>query len=65
MKLYEIKNEDYDTKRVAATDMREALTKYENYLRNHINADYSYTDIFRKVTTCVCLGEYMQDDVIV
>lgn len=64
MQLYEIKNENYETKRVAATDMMSALAKYENYLRNSINVDYSYTDIFKKVTTCVCLGEYIQDDVI-
>lgn len=65
MQLYEIKNEDYETKRVAANDMREALAKYEKYLESHFNGDYSYIETFRKVTTCVCLGEYIQSDVIV
>ena len=65
MQLYEIKNEDYETKRVAANDMREALTKYANYLSNHFNADYSYIETLRTVTSCVCVGEYKQDDVIV
>jgi hypothetical protein len=65
MQLYEIKNEDYETKRVAATDMREALAKYETYLSDTFNADYSYIETFRKVTTCTHIGEYVQDDVIV
>ncbi len=65
MQLYEIKNKDYETKRVAAEDMSLALSKYQNYLRNHINVDYSYVETFRKVTTCICLGDYIQEDVIV
>lgn len=64
MQLYEIKNEDYETKRVAAEDMSLALSKYQKYLADHISIDYSHMGIFRKIKSCVCLGEYNDDDVI-
>lgn len=64
MKLYRIKNNNYVEKQVAATDMREALTKYENYLRNHINADYGYIEIFRNITSCTYVSEYEEQDII-
>lgn len=64
MLLFEIKNEDYETQRVAADDMREALSKYYDYLRLHVNADYSFYEVFTKIKSCVCLGEYVEDDVI-
>lgn len=64
MKLYEIKNEDYETKRVAADDMGEAMDKYRRYLHDHINIDYSDYEIFKKIKSCTCLGEYQNDDII-
>ena len=65
MKLYEIKNNDYETKKVAAENMDEALVKYRKYLFDHINSDYSYMAIFNQITSCIYLSEYQGDDVIV
>lgn len=64
MKIYEIKNNDYETKRVVAENMEEALTKYRKHLQVHINADYSYMAIFNQITSCHYIGEYEEDDVI-
>jgi hypothetical protein len=64
MNLYEIKNNDYETKRVAADNMEEALTKYRKHLQEHINPDYSYMTIFEQITSCRCIGEYEEDNVI-
>ena len=65
MKLYEIKNGDYETKKVAAENMEEALAKYRKYLQEHINYDYSYMAIFNQITSCNYLSEYEEDGVIV
>lgn len=65
MKLYEIKNNDYETKRVVADNMEEALTKYRKHLQEHINPDYSYMAIFNQITSCNYLGEIEDDGVIV
>lgn len=65
MKLYEIKNDDYGTKRVAAENMGEALSKYRDYLDNHIRIDYSSQEVYNKVTSCELIGEYQEDDIIV
>lgn len=67
MKLYEIriKNGEYETKKVAAENMEEALVKYRKYLQEHINADYSYMAIFNQIASCQLIGEYQEVDVII
>ena len=44
--------------------MEEALTKYRKHLQEHINPDYSYMTIFEQITSCRCIGEYEEDNVI-
>jgi hypothetical protein len=65
MKLYEIKNGDYETKKVAAENMEEALVKYRKHLQEHINPDYSYMAIFDQITSCNYISEYQEDNIIV
>ena len=65
MKLYEIKNSDYETKKVVAENMEEALVKYRKRLQELINPDYSYMVIFNQITSCNYLCEYQEDNVIV
>lgn len=64
MKIFKIYNDDYETKEVVAYDMAEALRKYENYLVEHINPDYSYQEIMRQVKLCEYVGEYKEKDYI-
>ena len=63
-KIYLIANDDYEDKKVVASDAKEALQKYENYLREHINPDYSYMEIFRKVTSVIYAGDFEEEDLI-
>lgn len=65
MKLYEIKNDDYETKKVVAENMEEALVKYRKHLQERINPDYSYMTIFDRITSCNYISEYQEDNVIV
>jgi hypothetical protein len=65
MKLYRIKNKNYEEKQVAAEDMGEALEKYRNYLRDHISIDYSDYEVCQNITSCTYVSEYQEDDVIV
>ncbi len=62
MKLYEIKNNDYETKRVVADNMYEALVKYEKHLSNAVSADFPIP--IDTITDCVCLGDYEDEDLI-
>ena len=61
MKVYQIVNEDYHTKRVLAENMEQALHKYRKYLDTAIYADYSAEDVFTKVKSCEYQGEYVED----
>lgn len=63
-KIYLITNEDYEDKKVLASDALEAIQKYENYLREHINLDYSYMEIFGKVTSVIYVKDFEEDDLI-
>ena len=65
MKLYRIKNRNYEEKQVAAEDMGEALDKYRQYLRDHINIDYSYYEVYQNITSCTYVSEYQEENVIV
>jgi hypothetical protein len=65
MNIYEIKNNDYDTKKVVAEDMEDALAKYRKYLYYHISVDYSYMEVFKHITSCEFVREYNEDDMIV
>lgn len=65
MKLYRIKNNNYEEKQVAAEDMGEALDKYRKYLREHINIDYSDYAVYQGITSCTYVSEYEEDGVIV
>lgn len=62
--IYLIKNSDYETKKVVASNMGEALQKYRKHLEQNINIDYSYEAIYEKVTTCDLVGEYQESDMI-
>ena len=62
MKLYVIKNSDYETKKVVWSDMEDALRKYKEHLRNSINADYSFMRVFESVTSCEYEREYNEED---
>jgi uncharacterized protein (UPF0333 family) len=64
MKLFEIINPADENVKVAAVDMKDALSKYLNHLINRINADYSYTSIFEQITECKYIGEYVEENII-
>jgi hypothetical protein len=59
--IYQIKNSDYETKKVVAPDMGAALYKYKKHLDEHISVDYSSQEIYEKVTSCELVGEYEND----
>lgn len=62
--IYQIKNSDYETKKVVASDMGAALYKYKKYLDEHISLDYSSQKIYEKVTSCELVGDYQDSDMI-
>ena len=62
--IYSIENSDYESKKVVAENMMDALCKYKAYLHDHINSDYSYMEIFTNITSCTYIGEYKEDDMI-
>ena len=64
MKLYRIKNNNYEEKQIAAEDMGEALDKYRKYLRDHIGIDYSDYDVYQNITSCTYVSEYEDPDII-
>ncbi len=61
-KIYQIKNSNYETKKVVAENMLEALAKYEKYLSNAISPDFPIP--LDTITDCVCLGDYEDEDLI-
>ena len=61
--IYQIKNSDYETKKVVASNMGEALQKYRKHLDEHIGVDYS-SQVYEKVTSCELVGEYEDSDMI-
>lgn len=61
-KIYQIKNSNYDTKKVVAENMFEALEKYKKHLENTISWDYPLP--IDTITDCVCLGDYEEEDLI-
>ena len=63
-KIYLIKNEDYEDKKVIAEDMYDALYKYKEYLRDHISYDYSVIECFGQITSCEYLGDFNEEDYI-
>jgi len=65
MKLYRIKNRNYEEKLVAAEDMGKALEKYRQYLRDHISIDYSDYEVYQNITSCTYVSEYHEENVIV
>lgn len=62
--IYLIENTDYESKKVVAEDMGDALDKYKRHLHDHISHDYSYMEIFTNITSCNYIGEYNEDDMI-
>jgi hypothetical protein len=64
MKIYEIKNSQYETKQALGEDMGEALYRYHKYLQEHINIDYSPEEVYRSVTSCTYVGEYVETEYI-
>lgn len=62
--IYLIKNSDYETKKVVAPNMGEALYKYKRHLDEHISLDYSSEEVYVKVTTCELVGDYQESDMI-
>lgn len=62
--IYLIKNSDFEPKKVVAENMEDALSKYRQYLRDHISVDYSYMEVFAHITSCEFIGEYYEDDMI-
>ena len=62
--IFLIENADYETKKVVAEDMGDALGKYKKHLHDHLNPDYSYMAIFTSITSCKRIGEYKEDDMI-
>ena len=64
MKLYRIKNNNYEEKQIAAEDMGEALDKYRKYLRDHINIDYSDYEVYQSITSCTYVSEYVETEYI-
>jgi hypothetical protein len=62
--IYQIKNSDYETKKVVAPDMGAALYKYKKHLDEHISVDYSSQEIYEKVTSCELVGVYQENDMI-
>lgn len=62
--IYLIKNSDFETKKVVAENMEDALAKYRQYLRDHISVDYSSMEVFVHITSCEFVGEYHEDDMI-
>ena len=65
MKLYLIKNIQYNDRKVAAANMEQALSKYRKYLSDTISVDYSSKEVFKNVTECKYLGEYHADEDII
>lgn len=60
--IYQIKNSDYETKKVVAPDMGAALYKYKKHLDEHIyEVNYSPQETYEKVTSCELVGEYEND----
>lgn len=62
--IYQIKNSDYETKKVVAPDMGAALYKYKKHLDEHISVDYSSQEIYEKVTSYELVGDYQDSDMI-
>lgn len=62
--IYLIENTDYESKKVVAEDMGDALGKYKWHLHDHLNPDYSYMAIFTNIISCTRIGEYKEDDII-
>lgn len=58
MKLYEIKNFNYNTKRILAENAEFALSKYRKAVENSLSYDYSVDDVIENIKECKCLGEY-------
>lgn len=58
MKIFYIKNSDYDNKRILADNMNSAMCKYKKYVEGSLSADYSVEAIMNSVTSCVCEGEF-------
>lgn len=65
MKIYKIKNSQYETKHALGENMGEALYRYHKYLQEHINADYSPEEVYRSVTSCTYVGEYVETEDII
>ena len=61
-KIYQIKNSNYETKKVVADNMFEALQKYEQHLTHTISIDFPIP--IDTITDCVCLGDYEEEDLI-
>jgi hypothetical protein len=62
MYIYEIKNSEYETKKVVACDILQALVKYRNYLSEHISGDFSDTAVFHCITSCTYIGKYTEEE---
>ena len=58
MKIFCIKNSEYDDKRILANNMDSAMCKYKKYVEESLSADYSVEAIMNSVTSCVCEGEF-------
>ena len=58
MKIFYIKNSDYDSKRILANNMDSAMCKYKKFVEGSLSADYSVEAIMNSVTSCVCEGEF-------
>lgn len=58
MKIFYIKNSDYDNKRILANNMDSAMCKYKKFVEGSLSADYSVEAIMNSVTSCVCEGEF-------